>query len=320
MDRHPKLSLIVPVYKVEKELGRCVESLIGQDGCSTEIILIDDGSPDGCPRMCDDYAAADERIRVIHQENSGLSQARNEGLKAASGDYVWFVDSDDYIAEGACRKLAGAMRRGADIIAFGFYTTFRDAKPDADYVSLHSNISDGECAAPKDFIIRTIRDDSFFVQAWTYAFKRTFLLENDLYFAPGMLHEDIQRIPGVLLAAKSIEYVNESLYIHEIRKDTITTTQNAAKAIEDTKVILKEWRDMFDRIGDPELKSWLYHELVVTYIFSSYARGLKGWWVEGMDFRFAMTHAKTAKLKARVLKYEALSALEGIRGTFGGKE
>ena len=312
MTPRAKISFIVPVYKVENNLDRCVESLKKQRGCESEIILVDDGSPDRCPQMCDAYAAADERIRVIHQENLGLSQARNAGLKIASGEYVWFVDSDDYIEAGACRKLVEAMERGADIVAFGFYTTYAAAKPGAGYVSLHGNISNGERLRPDEFIIRTIRDDSFFVQSWTYAYKRTFLLENDLFFFPGILHEDIQRVPGVLLAAKSIEYVDESLYIHEIRPDTITTTQNASKAIHDIKVILKEWKDLFDRIGDPELQSWLYHELVVTYIFSSYARGLTGWWLEGMNFAFAISHAKSMKLRARVVKYEVISAFRRV--------
>ena len=91
----PKVSIIVPVYNVEKYLKRCVDSLVGQTLKDIEIILVDDGSPDGCPKMCDDFVATDSRIKVVHKPNGGLGSARNAGLEVAKGEYVAFVDSDD---------------------------------------------------------------------------------------------------------------------------------------------------------------------------------------------------------------------------------
>lgn len=92
-----KISIIVPVYKVEQYLERCVKSLINQTYKNIEIILVDDGSPDQCPKMCDDYASEDSRIKVIHKKNGGLSDARNAGLDAATGEFIAFVDSDDWV-------------------------------------------------------------------------------------------------------------------------------------------------------------------------------------------------------------------------------
>ena len=92
-----KISVIVPIYKVEQYLNRCVESIVNQTYKNLEIILVDDGSPDLCPKICDEWAEKDSRIVVIHKENSGLSDARNAGLKVATGGYVAFVDSDDII-------------------------------------------------------------------------------------------------------------------------------------------------------------------------------------------------------------------------------
>ena len=94
-----KISVIIPIYKVEKYLNRCVESVVNQSYQNLEIILVDDGSPDNCPKMCDDWAEKDNRIKVIHKENGGLSDARNAGLKVAMGEYISFVDSDDWIAK-----------------------------------------------------------------------------------------------------------------------------------------------------------------------------------------------------------------------------
>lgn len=97
MDQESLISVIVPIYKVEKYLKRCVDSILNQTYKNLEIILVDDGSPDNCPKMCDEYAEKDDRIKVIHKENGGVSSARNAALKAASGDYIGFVDADDFI-------------------------------------------------------------------------------------------------------------------------------------------------------------------------------------------------------------------------------
>src|SRR5699024_8305216 len=103
-----KISIIVPVYKVENELDRCVQSLMKQTYKNIEIILVDDGSPDQCPKLCEQYAKEDERIRVIHKKNGGLSDARNAGLNLARGEYVLYVDSDDYIEVDSCERLINA--------------------------------------------------------------------------------------------------------------------------------------------------------------------------------------------------------------------
>ena len=114
---NPQISIIVPIYKVEKELGRCVNSLRHQTLKNIEIILVDDGSPDKCPQMCDEYAKQDNRIKVIHKVNGGLSDARNDGLMQARGQYILFVDSDDYIRHNACEILySNAAKDYLDIV------------------------------------------------------------------------------------------------------------------------------------------------------------------------------------------------------------
>ena len=113
----PKVSVIVPVYKAEKSLDRCVRSLLSQTLRDIEVILVDDGSPDGCPALCDGFARGDGRVRVLHKENGGVSAARNDGLSAASGEYVLFCDSDDWMEENALELLsAEAERTGADVV------------------------------------------------------------------------------------------------------------------------------------------------------------------------------------------------------------
>lgn len=118
----PLISIIVPVYRVEKYLDKCVESIVNQSYKKLEIILVDDGSPDACPDMCNSWAEKDERIRVIHKKNGGLSSARNAGLEIASGDYICFVDSDDRLDDDAVETMLNGMEEhGADICVCGFY-------------------------------------------------------------------------------------------------------------------------------------------------------------------------------------------------------
>lgn len=118
---NPLVSIIVPVYKVEKYLDECIESLVNQTYRNIEIILVDDGSPDNCPKICDDWVARDDRIKAIHKSNGGVSSARNEGLKVARGEWIWFVDSDDTVEINALEELVKYTNE-VDLIVFNSKT------------------------------------------------------------------------------------------------------------------------------------------------------------------------------------------------------
>ena len=121
MNSQPKISVIVPVYETEGLLDRCVESIVGQTYKNLEIILVDDGSPDNCPAMCDEWAEKDSRIRVIHKENGGVSSARNAALDIATGDYIGFVDSDDWIEPEMYSSLIQKISESGKNIALCSY-------------------------------------------------------------------------------------------------------------------------------------------------------------------------------------------------------
>lgn len=126
----PAISVIVPVYKVEAYLDTCVESILAQTFTDLEVILVDDGSPDGCPAKCDAWAQKDPRVRVIHQANGGLSAARNTGIEAATGDFFAFVDSDDLLEPDTLRRAWGAQQQsGADLVIFNLYFADEDGQP-----------------------------------------------------------------------------------------------------------------------------------------------------------------------------------------------
>lgn len=121
-----KVSIIVPVYKVETYLSRCLDSILNQTYTNIEIILIDDGSPDNSGKICDEYALKDKRIRVIHQENKGVSAARNAGLRLAEGEYIGFVDSDDYIEPDMYERMVNSYHKGRDLVMCGSYACNED--------------------------------------------------------------------------------------------------------------------------------------------------------------------------------------------------
>lgn len=137
MDK-PIISIITPVYKVERFLPRCIESVLGQTFSNWEILLIDDGSPDDSGRICDKYTARDSRIKALHKKNGGPSSARNLGLEYASGKYIWFVDSDDWVEKDALQNILDTLlHRDADICFFGLNTVSNtDTKPLFDYHAL----------------------------------------------------------------------------------------------------------------------------------------------------------------------------------------
>lgn len=114
---NPLISVIVPIYNVEKYLARCVDSIVNQTYKNLEIILVDDGSPDRCPKMCDDYAEKDSRIKVVHKKNGGLSDARNAGMAVATGEYISFIDSDDYVSDDFFECLLDVMNKENSDIA-----------------------------------------------------------------------------------------------------------------------------------------------------------------------------------------------------------
>ena len=135
---HPIVSIIVPVYKVELYLHRCVRSILAQTYAHWELILVDDGSPDACPQICDEYADTDQRIRVVHKNNGGLSDARNCGLDMATGEYVMFVDSDDYIHPKMLEAMVGhALSNDADLVQCRYIRGTEERFPDVKEGRVH---------------------------------------------------------------------------------------------------------------------------------------------------------------------------------------
>lgn len=205
----PIVSIIVPIYKVEKYLCRAVDSLIEQSYANIEIILVDDGSPDRCPRICDEYATADKRVKVIHKTNGGLSDARNAGIEAASGDLLFFVDSDDYLRNDAIAVLVrNLIDTGADIVCCGVDIVDENGE------TYERQIIDTPVTISGTNAVKKMFSGEF---PHNYACNKLFRkkLFNGVRFPVGRLYEDIATIYLAVSRAAMVRCIPESLYCYE---------------------------------------------------------------------------------------------------------
>ena len=153
MNKEPMVSVIVPIYNVEKYLKRCIDSILNQTYKNLEIILVDDGSPDKCPQICDEYAKSDKRIKVIHKQNAGVSAARNDGLAIAQGDLIGFVDSDDFIHPSMYEEMVNYLvSQDCDLVSCGFSEfSDDDNNCDIDLISYRKETLKRNAAIKKSF-------------------------------------------------------------------------------------------------------------------------------------------------------------------------
>ena len=260
-----KISIVVPVYNVESELSRCVDSILNQTYKNLEVILVDDGSTDGCPAKCDAYAKEDERIQVIHKPNGGLSSARNAGLRAATGDWVLYIDSDDYVLSDACEQLLSVGEGCACDIVVGDAVRERG---DSEELMAHAALENGKCYLAGEFIGKAIKPCEWYAPAWFNMYKRLFLVENNLYFVEGLLHEDMEMQPRVFLAAGRIAYCAYPFYRYVDRASSIMNASKADERALAMEGIYADWKKRFELVDGPELCRALNGHLAKCYLHS----------------------------------------------------
>ena len=235
----PKISVIVPVYKVEKYINKCVDSILEQSFQDFDLILVDDGSPDGCPAICDDYASRDERITVIHKTNGGLSDARNAGIDWAmehsTSEWLAFVDSDDYLHPDYLMTLyQTALKDGADLVI-------------CDFVRVNEN---GECIEEEHTFYDLVTEDKrelFKIlsigwridMAWNKLYAKS-IFEN-LRFEYGKIHEDEFAIHRVLWACHKAAIVSFELYYYRVRKNSIMGSESPKSRLDQMEALIEQF-------------------------------------------------------------------------------
>ena len=211
------ISVIVPIYNVEKYLSKCIDSIINQTYKYLEIILVNDGSTDDCKNICDDYKKKDSRIIVFHQENKGLSSAKNKGLELATGDLIGFVDGDDYIEPTMYEKLLNNMHKyNSDMSICDFNNIINNIKKSN---KINSNILEFQTSGKEKYNNMYNSYSIIAFVSWNKFYKKE--LFYNVRYPNGKYYEDVNSICNILNEAKSISYIIEPLYNYVYRKDSI---------------------------------------------------------------------------------------------------
>lgn len=258
MNDIPLISVIVPVYKVEAYLPRCVDSILCQTLADYELWLVDDGSPDNCPAICDGYAAKDARVRVIHQANGGLSAARNAALERFTGQYVCFVDSDDYIAPDALETMYAALTETDADVAVGNMQSFDE----------NGNVRDFYCPVKE----RTVLEGAEMLSTMNQPCAQNRLYKAGIYrmlrFPVGRLYEDVFVYHKLLAQCRRIVLTGKTAYFYMLRSGSIMRSSYDIR-FTDIVYAIKERYEWLESIGQHQLANearlFIYSRVAVAY-------------------------------------------------------
>lgn len=252
MNENPRISVIIPVYKVEPYLDRCVRSIVEQTYQNLEIILVDDGSPDRCPELCDAWAEKDARIQVYHKPNGGLSNARNYGVARSTGEYIAFVDSDDYVAQNYIEYLYTLMiQTGAEMACCNFRKVQGDDADFANQPASKLEIMNGHNAC------LAMYQRVELIVAWGKLYRRERVLEHP--YPVGRLHEDEAVTYKLLYECSAVAVGNQQLYAYYENSGGIMHNRGK-KNEEDILLSFRERADFFRQMNDEPLYAYSTHD------------------------------------------------------------
>lgn len=237
----PKISIITPVYKAEKFLCRCVDSIIAQTYTNWELILVDDGSPDKSAQICDDYAKADNRIKVIHKPNGGVSSARQAGLVASTGDFVIHADSDDWLAPNMLELLIEhANKTDADVIVVDFYRVSKDKE---------QRIIQQPTSLDHSQVLKDIIGGHLYASCWNKLIRKNVIMNSNARFPKGInLGEDKCFLAQILKNDTKVSYLPEALYYYDdsindgslVRQISMTSIEDGFRMVKYLESLLEE--------------------------------------------------------------------------------
>lgn len=273
-NRKPTVSIIVPVYNVERYLRRCVDSILAQTYPVLEVILVDDGSPDGCPEICDEYARLDSRVRVLHKKNGGVSSARNAGLDCVTGEYLTFCDSDDSYMPDWIESLVTAMERsGADVVVGNNIRVFEDGTQ-----SQVSNHETGvvETATPESkaaYCMFQVLRDAHAWEIWSRLFRSGIVLRNGIRFCEtcGNFAEDMGFTLEYALFANRVVSIPEAGYLYCIRGGSMMRSSAGTAKLDSVNEVSLHFARMCKKAFPPEYAERVWPVFHFLILFDQYA-------------------------------------------------
>lgn len=257
-------SVVVPVYNSEKYLKSCIDSILSQDFDDYELILVDDGSKDSSGAILDKYAEENKNIRVIHKPNGGQSSARNTGVQLAQGEYLVFLDSDDfYLTQNAFSLIAEKCKASPDIVAFKYKKFFDETNKLGACGYSFSDISNDLNYSDKLDLL--VRKDAFFCSAWSKVVKRSVIIENNIRFDENSRCEDMDWYFNVVTNSSSISLLDEFVVAYRQREGSVTSSGNQ-KTINDFIGFFDSWRPKILCVSEDRLKNVLLNASAKLYL------------------------------------------------------
>ncbi|MBE6887139.1 MAG: glycosyltransferase family 2 protein [Ruminococcaceae bacterium] len=294
------VSVIIPVYNVENYLRQCVESVVNQTYKDIEIILVDDGSKDSSGNLCDELAGTDSRIKVIHKPNGGLADARNCGTNAATGEWILYLDSDDwYEKDNHIEILVNqAHSLASDVVCYN-YRRYFDAS---------GTYSEPLCTTDEtNPSIQHLVDNKIYTSsAWSKLIKRSLITENDLYFEKGLLSEDIEFSARLLLLAEKITFNQDACLVYRARSNSITTT--VSKKHVDDLVYIVDKLSKFENRTDA-FNSYLAFQYCTVLINAHIAKADKAVFTKIFSYKWLLKYDSGSIVKL----VHTVSRITGIR-------
>ncbi|MGM9877705.1 MAG: glycosyltransferase family 2 protein [Bacilli bacterium] len=247
-----KLSIIIPVYNTEKYIEKCINSILNQSSNEIEIIVVNDGSKDNSLQILNKYK---KTIKIFSKENGGLSSARNFGLEHASGQYIWFIDGDDYIEEGSIEIILSIIgKKDYDIISFNYNKDYENSKQK---IRENHNINNKE-----KILINT--------SACTKVFKKSFLEENNITFDEGIIYEDLALIPYLFSITDSIIHIDKYLYNYVYRNGSIMNNKEFKLNVDDKFIAINNLIKRIEKKGIKDKYEKEIEYLIIKHIIFTY--------------------------------------------------
>ena len=310
----PLISIVIPIYKVEKYLNRCVDSILNQTYHNIEVILVDDGSPDRCGSICDEYQKKDMRIKVIHKKNGGLSDARNVGIKTAHGEYITCIDSDDFISQFFLENLWIAIKESGCEIATSWFVDYYegDKIPKAQKL----DIKDIQVLNKEEFYERLLYQNGVEVSAWGKLYKSN--LFQGVEYPVGKLYEDIPTTYLLVEKTTRIAVIPNVDYFYFQRKTSIAQATFSIKKMDAIRH-MDDFRN-FITVNYPSLKKAAecrYFSTVCNIIFQiqspDFEQQRKELWKEIKKYRYSVVANMKGRKKARIAALFSYGGYESLR-------
>lgn len=248
----PKFSIIIPVYNVEKYLKKCLDSVFNQTYKDYEVIVVNDGTKDNSMDIVKDY-----NVKVINQKNQGLSAARNAGVKVATGDYLIFLDSDDYWEKNLLKELSKSLKNNPDLVRFQINEVYEDGRVIPYQEESFTNLS-----GPDAF--KKIVKYHFVENAWCYAISKKYYLENKFEFKTGTIHEDFGLIPLIIMKAKRVNSINYLGYNYLQRQGSIMSNKNYEKTKKKVADMYLHYNYLIEEINKLDVDTTIFKSFIAN--------------------------------------------------------